>query len=47
MTKQLLLKQLKYHRSRLSQQQYKTLKGQVLSGDILGAQKGLMKLLNT
>lgn len=29
----------------ITKQQYKTFKGQVLSGDVLGAAKGLAKLL--
>ena len=37
---------LKAHRSQLSHQQYKTLRGQVLAGDAAGAMKGLRKLLN-
>lgn len=36
---------LKVLRSRLSWQQYCTLKGQILSGDADGAMKGLMRLL--
>ena len=37
--------QLKATRDRLSPQQYKTLRGQVLAGDADGAMKGLRKLL--
>lgn len=36
---------LKANRGRLTQQQFRTLKGQVLAGDIAGAQKGLQKIL--
>lgn len=38
--------QLKGARSRLTGQQYKTLRGQVLAGDPKGALKGLNKILN-
>lgn len=37
--------QLKATRDRLTTQQYKTLRGQVLAGDADGALKGLRKLL--
>lgn len=37
--------QLKACRDRLTKQQYKTLKGQILAGDGDGAMKGLRKLL--
>lgn len=37
--------QLKACRDRLTKQQYKTLKGQVLAGDGDGAMKGLRKIL--
>lgn len=36
---------LKAYRPELSQQQYKTLRGQVLAGDPQGAMKGLKRLL--
>lgn len=36
---------LKACRHRLTTQQYKTLRGQILSGDAEGAMKGLRKLL--
>ena len=36
---------LKSYRKTLTAQQYKTLKGQVLAGDVDGARKGLRKLL--
>lgn len=38
---------LKGHRHLLTQQQYKTLRGQALAGDAEGAMRGLRKLLNT
>lgn len=40
------LKQLKAYRPFLTQQQYRTLKGQALAGDVDGAVKGLNKVLN-
>lgn len=40
------MKKLKNSRQYLSNQQYRTIKGQALSGDIDGAQKGLNSLLN-
>lgn len=40
------VKGLDYYRQYLTKQQIKTLKGQALSGNILGAQKGLIKILN-
>lgn len=47
MDKDKMLMILKKQRSSnsISKQQYKTFKGQVLSGDILGAAKGLNKLM--
>lgn len=36
---------LKAHRDRLTWQQYKTLRGQVLSGNAEGAMKGLKRLV--
>ena len=36
---------LKHARHKLTRQQYKTLRGQVLAGDPAGAMKGLEKLL--
>lgn len=46
MDKDKVLMALKKQRSSnsISKQQYKTFKGQVLSGDVLGAAKGLAKL---
>ena len=37
---------LKAYRSRLTHQQYKTLRGQVLAGDSIGAMKGLKRILD-
>lgn len=39
------LARLKAHRSRLTWQQYKTLRGQVLAGEAAAAMKGLQRLL--
>lgn len=36
---------LKLYRDRLTVQQYKTLRGQILAGDDAGAMKGLKRLL--
>ncbi|MGN0998658.1 MAG: hypothetical protein ACI4PO_03825 [Faecousia sp.] len=36
---------LKAYRPKLNDQQYKTLRGQVLAGDSIGAMKGLKKIL--
>lgn len=36
---------LKANRDKLTRQQFRTLKGQVLAGDTTGATKGLQKLL--
>ena len=36
---------LKTHKKHLTAQQYRTLKGQILSGNIEGAMKGLEKLM--
>ena len=40
------LRLLKFHKHRLTVQQYKTLRGQALTGDALGAVKGLQRILN-
>ena len=40
------MKLLKKYKYKLSEQQYKTFKGQILSGDIDGFKKGLKKVLN-
>lgn len=47
MDKDKMLMILKKQRSSnsISKQQYKTFKGQVLSGDVLGAAKGLSKMM--
>lgn len=37
--------QLKTARGKISKQQYKTLKGQILAGDSDGAMRGLQKIL--
>lgn len=38
------IKRLKQHR-KINQQQYRTLLGQIKSGDVVGAKKGYLKLL--
>jgi hypothetical protein len=40
------LKLLAQYKAKLSIQQYKTLKGQAINGDVIGAQKGLLKLIS-
>lgn len=45
MEKQLFIKQLNQNKNILTKQQYKTLKGQAVAGDVAGANKGLMKIL--
>ena len=40
------IKMIQNHRKNLTAQQYRTLKGQCLAGDVEGAKKGLKKLLN-
>lgn len=40
-----LLRELKLCRRYLTSQQYRTLKGQALHGDVAGAEKGLQRLL--
>lgn len=40
------MRKLKNNRPYLTKQQYHTIKGQALSGDIDGAEKGLNSLLN-
>lgn len=42
----IFLEHLKMHRERLTKQQYKTICGQAMAGDIVGANKGLIKLLS-
>lgn len=39
------MKMLKIKKENLTRQQYKTVQGQALSGDLEGARKGLAKLL--
>lgn len=39
------MKQLKEQKKQLTKQQYKTLKGQAIAGDVIGANKGLIKLI--
>ena len=39
------MKLLKAHRDRLTAQQYKTLRGQCIAGDIDGAIKGFYKIM--
>ena len=41
----LFLKLLKGHRSELTAQQYRTIRGQAISGDIDGAARGLHRVL--
>ncbi|MFT8313424.1 MAG: hypothetical protein ABF633_04115 [Clostridium sp.] len=45
MEKQLFMKQLNQNKNILSKQQYRTLKGQAVAGDVMGANKGLIKIL--
>lgn len=45
MEKQLLMKQLNENKNILTKQQYKTLKGQAVAGAVMGANKGLIKIL--
>lgn len=40
------MKKLKKHKQLLSPQAYRTLKGQILSGDAEGAMKGMRKLID-
>lgn len=39
------IKKLKQYNRYISKQQFKTLKGQAISGDIVGAERGLQKIL--
>ncbi len=41
-----LLSRLKQNRQHLTKQQIKTIRGQILAGDLEGAEKGLNKLLS-
>ena len=45
MKSELALAQLNVMRHRLTKQQYKTLKGQILAGDSTGAMRGLVTIL--
>ncbi|MEG1149638.1 MAG: hypothetical protein RSD98_13720 [Niameybacter sp.] len=45
MEKYLFIKQLNQDKNRLTKQQYKTLRGQAVAGDVTGANKGLIKIL--
>ena len=47
MTKEKLYILLKKAKYRLSKQQYKTIKGQINSNDLIGAYKGIIKLLES
>ena len=38
-------KLLKENKGKLTKQQYRTIKGQMIAGDMEGARKGLLKLL--
>ena len=40
------LERLRAYRSALTTQQIKTLRGQILAGDVAGAEKGLRNILN-
>jgi len=40
------IKLIKKHKHKLSYQQYRTLIGQCLAGDCIGAKKGLYRILN-
>lgn len=44
METRLILKVIKDNKAKLTRQQVKTIRGQVLSGDIEGARKGLKRL---
>jgi len=46
MTLNIFLEHLKMQKERLTKQQYKTIRGQAMAGDIAGANKGLIKLLS-
>lgn len=39
------MKQLNQNKNMLTKQQYKTLKGQAVAGDVIDANKGLIKIL--
>jgi len=46
MTLTIFLEHLKMQREKLTMQQYKTIRGEAMAGDIAGANKGLIKLLS-
>lgn len=39
------IRELKAHKDKLTQQQYRTIKGQILSGNVDAAMKGLSRIL--
>ena len=41
-----LVKQLKVHQNYMSKQQYKTLKGKLMQGDIVSVRKGLTTIMS-
>ncbi len=41
----IFMKKLKDSKAKLTMQQYRTLKGQALAGNVVAAEKGLMRLL--
>ena len=41
----LFIKTLNEYKRRLTSQQFRTIKGQALAGDVVGARKGLNKLM--
>lgn len=41
-----LYKLLKHYKHRFTRQQYATIKGQIKKGDLVGAYKGIKKILN-
>ena len=45
MVSEFTLKTLEEYKNILSKQQYKTLRGQIKAGDVLGAEKGLKKCI--
>lgn len=40
------MEQLKSNKTKITRQQFRTLKGQAIAGDVDAAQKGLNKLMN-
>jgi hypothetical protein len=45
-TNSIFLRELRKYKDHLTKQQFKTLRGQVINGDCVGAKKGLEKILN-